>query len=68
MREFNQQLVANDPLVKEIYDRILEDNGQNVEHALNQACAEIAELYIHLDNVAKKLSSGFVRKPPNDND
>ena len=52
--------------VGEIHDRLMDDNGLDLAHAFNQACAEIAELYLHIDRMAKGTSSGFMRNKLDD--
>ena len=60
----NQQMIHSDELVGEIHDRLLDDNNLDLAHAFNQACVEIAELYLELDKTSKGLSAGFVRRKP----
>jgi hypothetical protein len=63
----NQEFVSQDPVVSEIHDRLLDDNALDLAHAFNAACVEIAALYLELDQLSKGLSSGFVRRKPDDN-
>jgi hypothetical protein len=63
----NQKYVMEDPLISEIHDRLLDDNNLDLAHAFNAAVFEIASLYRELDQLSKGLSSGFVRRKPDDN-
>ncbi len=60
----NQQIIHANELVGEIHDRLLDDNNLDLAHAFNQACVEIAELYLELDKITKGLSAGFIRRKP----
>jgi hypothetical protein len=51
-----------DELVSEIHDNLLDDNNLDIQHAFNQACCEIAGLYIEIEKLERGISAGFVRK------
>lgn len=57
----NKKLVANNNLVGSIYDKILSENELNLSDAYNDACVWIAELQLQIENINKKVSSGYVR-------
>ncbi len=58
----HQNLVTQDELVSEIHDNLLDDNNLDIQHAFNQACCEIAGLYIEIEKLERGISAGFVRK------